>query len=416
MRNCLLSFGLILSLLVLGPASAISAEVRQVSTPEELAQVLTLSSGETLIELAPGDYGMLSMTGGAENAAVTLRSQDPTRPARFSSMLLRDVRGLTIENVEFDYTFAPDDKIFLRPFQVVNCQDITIRGVLFDGDVARGRSLIDDGFPAAIGFSLRDSKDVTLESSEIRGFFRGLAIRSSSDVVIRGNDMHSIRMDGMNFAQVQSVRIEDNHIHDFLRNLNSKDHSDMIQFWTSKTEAPSQDIVIRNNVLNSGDGLFTQSIFMRNEMVDTGKAGPEMFYQRIMIEENVIFNAHAHGITVGETNGLTVRHNSLIRNAKSSGPRPSVTLYQPRINIASASRDVTVEANVASSINGQGGQPDWRVVGNIFVQDQSITKPGYYAAVFAPAVGDLPAALHAFYTKAGGAIDKAGAGAARLRP
>jgi hypothetical protein len=64
MRNCLLSFGLILSLLVLGPASAISAEVRQVSTPEELAQVLTLSSEETLIELAPGDYGMLSMTGG----------------------------------------------------------------------------------------------------------------------------------------------------------------------------------------------------------------------------------------------------------------------------------------------------------------------------------------------------------------
>ena len=43
---------------------------------------------------------------------------------------------------------------------------------------------------------------------------------------------------------------------------------------------------------------------MRNEMVDQGKAGLEMYYQNITIENNVIYNAQTHGITVGETTGL----------------------------------------------------------------------------------------------------------------
>ena len=65
----------------------------------------------------------------------------------------------------------------------------------------------------------------------------------------------------------------------------------MIQFWTSGTTSPSTNIVIRGNILDSGDGGWTQSIFMRNEMVDTGGAGDAMFYQNILIEDNVIYNA-----------------------------------------------------------------------------------------------------------------------------
>ena len=88
----------------------------------------------------------------------------------------------------------------------------------------------------------------------------------------------------------------------------------MIQFWTSGTTSPSTNITIRGNILNSGAGDWTRSIFMRNEMVDLGLAGDEMFYQNILIENNVIYNAHAHGITVGETDGLTIRNNTILYN------------------------------------------------------------------------------------------------------
>ena len=123
----------------------------------------------------------------------------------------------------------------------------------------------------------------------------------------------------MNFAQVERVRIEANHIHDFNRVLESPDHADMIQFWTNGTTSPSSDITIRGNILNSGAGWFTQSIFMRNELVDSGKAEAEMFYRNVIIEDNVIINAHLHGISVGETAGLKIANNTVIRNARSQG-------------------------------------------------------------------------------------------------
>ena len=57
---------------------------------------------------------------------------------------------------------------------------------------------------------------------------------------------------------------------------------------------------------------WTQSIFMRNEVVDQGLAGANMYYQNVLIENNIIYNAHTHGITVGETIGLTIDHNTAL--------------------------------------------------------------------------------------------------------
>ena len=88
----------------------------------------------------------------------------------------------------------------------------------------------------------------------------------------------------------------------------------MIQFWTNGTTSPSTNITISENFLDSGNGEWTQSIFMRNEAVDSQGAGTEMFYQNVLIENNVIYNAHTHGITVGEADGLIIRNNTILQN------------------------------------------------------------------------------------------------------
>ena len=67
---------------------------------------------------------------------------------------------------------------------------------------------------------------------------------------------------------------------------------------------------------------------MRNEMVDTGGAGDEMFYRNITIEDNVIYNAQVHGITVGETHGLTIKNNTILRNQASGDDK---LVHVPRI-------------------------------------------------------------------------------------
>ena len=151
-------------------------------------------------------------------------------------------------------------------------------------------------------------------------------VSDSNGITVQSNDVHDIRMDGMNFAQVESVLIADNHIYDFRRSLDSKDHADMIRFWTNGMTAPSRDIVIRDNILNSGQGAYTQSIFMRNDLVDRGLAGREMFNDGVTIVDDVIINAHLHGITVGETDGLRIQNNTVVRNARSEGEQENIAL------------------------------------------------------------------------------------------
>ena len=227
---------------------------------------------------------------------------------------------------------------------------------------------------------------------------------------IIGNEIHGLRSDGLNFAQVEGVVIEENKIHDFNRSLKSADHADMIQFWTNQTNAPSRDITIRNNILNSGAGLYTQSILMRNDQVDRGLAGDEMYYQNVRIEGNVISNAHLHGITVGETDGLTIVNNTVIRNARSQGKADNPALWTPQIRISEAARNVEIARNVTAKIVGPRDQPDWRVEDNIIVQDAARMRPGHYRTVFD---GD-PADLSSLRYLPGGPLDGAGIGAPRL--
>lgn len=409
------AMGLIATMAALLTVQMAAAQVLQTS-PQSFSADLSNATPGTILEMAPGDYGTLSLRrmGGSTDAPLILRSADPGNPAVIREMTLRDTHDMIFEGILFDHQFEPSDQRHFRPFQLLNSTNITFRNNLFDGDMASGMSPSDDGFPTAFGLGVRDSQAVVFEHNEIRDFFRGLVVSQSRDVTIRHNDMHSIRMDGMNFAEVVNVRIEDNHIHDFKRSLESRDHADMIQFWTNRTDSPSRNIVIRNNVLNSGNGWYTQSIFMRNDMVDRGLSGDEMFYRNILIEGNVILNAHLHGITVGETDGLIIRNNTVVRNATSEGVRDNPPLWVPQIRVSDTSRDVLITANVTSKVVGHDRQADWAVHTNVFVQDGSRIQPGFYGEYFHPDALRDPRNIRAFRPRAGGPLDNTGIGAPRL--
>ncbi len=398
--------------LMAGPALA--QDPVQIATPAALAAALAEAQPGLVLELAAGDYGALALNGleGTQEAPITLRSADPQARAVFSALMLQASSFVVLQDLSFDYTFAPEDEPNLRPFQIVGASDVTVRGNLFDGDIAVGG--VDGDFPTAYGLTLRNVTGARIEANEIRGFYRGLIVSQSQDLEILTNDLHSLRMDGMNFAEVQRTRIEANHIHDFLRAPNSADHPDMIQFWTNRTRTPSTDIVIKDNLLNSGDGLWTQSIFMRNDMVDTGKAGAEMFYRNITIEGNVIINAHLHGITVGETDGLVIAGNSVLRNPRSEGAEDNPGLWTPQIRVAPTATDVRISQNVTSKISGYETQGDWDVSDNLLVQDRFARQPGYYDQVFVAARSGDPSNLASFAPLDGGPLDGTGIGAALL--
>lgn len=378
----------------------------QVGSKEELIAAITEAEPETTIEIAPGDYGALNIIrqAGGRDKPITLKGSNTENPPRFSSLNLRDAGHFVLDNLVFDYQHRPGDKIHLRPFQIIGSQDVTVRNTLFDGDLAVAAP-DEEPSPTAFALGITSSSHVTISDSTFQQFFRGIVVAQSTNVVLKDNELHSLRMDGLNVAESRDILIESNHIHDFDRVLNSADHADFIQFWTNRTKSPSENITIRGNILNSGNGWYTQSIFMRNDQVDRGLAGREMYYRNILIEDNVIINAHLHGISVGETDGLIIRNNSVIRNSRSEGPDNNPTLWTPQIRVSPAANNVTISGNVTSKIEGFADQTDWSVQDNFFIQDREPEKPDYYDQVFVAARTGDPNQLANFAPLPGGPLD-----------
>ena len=410
-------FCLILLFAMVEPRPSPAQTVVAVATSDDLSAMVAQAEPGTVFELQPGIHPPLILRGisGTREKPVVIRSRYRAQRAVIPRMDLREVSHIVLEGLAFDYVFAPEDPANFRPFQVFTARDLTIRDALFDGDIAAVGDPVEPGYPTGFGLAIRASAEVLVEGSEIRDFYRGLVVSDAVDIVVRGNDLHSIRMDGMNFAQVERVRIEGNTIRDFKRVLRSSDHADMIQFWTNRTERPSRDIVIRDNVLNSGLGWYTQSIFMRNEEVDTGRAGDAMFYRNVTIEENVIVNAHLHGITVGETEGLIIRNNTMVYNDRSTDQGRGRAVWRPRINVATASRDVTIERNVAHGMPTQTEHPGWMIRENLTVQDRTPSAPDHLDAVFLAARSGDPRVLSSFGYRPDGPLGEGRIGASRLR-
>jgi hypothetical protein len=353
-----------------------------VSTQEELYEALKSATGGETILLAPGDYGAVSLSAKsgvniAPTSQITIKSLDPENSASFSELHLNGISNYTFSNLIFDYTFSEGDPHYYRPFEVNYSSSIQIVDSVFDGDVAIGVSEAADGFGYAYGLSVRGSENINISDNEFTTWMRGAVFTDTQNLVVSGNEVHSIRSDGMDFVQVSNALIEKNYIHDFETSPESGDHVDYIQFWTNGTLEPSTNIVIRQNVLDMGDGGMSQSIFMRNEEVDTGRAGLEMYYLDVVIEQNLILGGHLHGITVGATSGLLIQGNTIL-----AAPDPESTVNVPMINVSGDSFDVSIIQNAVARINGYVDQSDWNISGNAFIQNTDPNAPGYYSDVF----------------------------------
>ncbi|KGB83647.1 hypothetical protein JT55_00450 [Rhodovulum sp. NI22] len=413
----LFSLSLGFALFAAGSAGAGCAGGQPVADAGALAKALRGADGDTVLALAPGDYGALSLSGkqAGWKGRVTLCSADPAQPARFSSVALSNVSNLSFEDLLFDYVYTSGDTTDgSTPFRVSGGEGISFLRVHFDGDLATDGPPEQKGFPIARGLFVRNARDIRVEDSVFERFYRGAVFNMVDGVIFRGNDVHTIRSDGLNLVALHGALIEGNHFHDFARSLQSKDHSDMIQMWTRSTSRPSVDITIRGNRFNSGSGYYTQSIFLRNEMVDSRGAGRDMWYRNITIEDNAIINAQLHGITVGEVIGLTIRNNSVLRSRASAHPQKSGDVTIPRISVKPRAEQVTIAGNVALAVPDGGGQPDWTVQNNITVQDKAPGQPGYYTEAFVAPPEDSPARFAQFQVLPGGILDGAQAGAPML--
>ncbi|SEW38330.1 Right handed beta helix region, partial [Aliiroseovarius sediminilitoris] len=345
--------------------------VFNVSNAAELKDALSKANGGDEIVLASGDYGHLGLDSKTDfnvkySSEIVIRSGNSNDPAVFSSMKLGQVENITFDGILFDYEYSSGDTKYSKPFLVTKSENVTIKNSEFRGDVAGSENL-----GTAQGLNVKESTGVTVESTEFSLWHRGLIVTDSSDIKVLNNDVHSMRSDGLDFAAVQNVLIEGNYIHDFTGSSDPGDHRDFIQFWTNGTDVPSTNVTIRDNILDIGEGSWAQSIFIRNEEVDNGRAGEEMFYQDFVIEGNYIRNVHLHGITTGESNGLTIKDNVLISaepnlddtaNAYHFDTYGDRSLMRvPTIRVNPESDDVSIKGNQFFGSEGYAERSDDRI-------------------------------------------------------
>ena len=382
-----------------------------VSSAAGLKTALSGVTGDTVILLDPGDYGNLSLSGSLAGN-VTIRSAEPSDAAVFHSMNLSGVDNLTFDTVKFDYVSASGAPDYTQPFTISSSSNIKIENSTFDGDNAHGLSATLDGYGTGWGLYVINSNDITLSHNEYYDWDRAALFNNVDGLVVQNNDVYDIRSDGFDFVNVDNTLIEQNYMHDFRIAPLSDDHPDMIQFWTAGTTSPSTNITISENFLNSGAGDWTQSIFMRNEAVDSQGAGYEMFYQNILIENNVIYNAHTHGITVGETDGLIIRNNTILHNADSAD---GGAVYIPTIHLADASLNVVVADNIAPALTFQSNA-NRLVENNLAVQRDNPNGANYYGDLFVNALANSAATLADLMAVPGGIIDQLNVGSSLTQP
>ena len=252
------------------------------------------------------------------------------------------------------------------------------------------------------GLNIRDSAEIVIEDSVFRKWWKALTGDSVINLTIRGNIFYNIRSDGIGLGVIDGLLIKANHMHNFRRLAGSNDHADMIQIMRSSNRR-STDIEIRDNILDMGAGDYTQTIWMGGDGKDL--SDPMLRHQNVLIENNIIYNAQTHGISVHGIDNLSIRKNSVIRvrRAQSGG----VTI--PRISV-SGSTFVVIEQNVAGGINGYKNQRDWVVLNNAIIQDQSPSAPGYYDREFIYYATGAADGYHEYGVRQGSSIDRLNAG------
>ncbi|MDR6267672.1 LamG-like jellyroll fold domain-containing protein [Roseobacter sp. N2S] len=322
-----------------------------VSTSEELVdamEVLANGEGGTILLKNIGEtYNVVLRDIKVNEPSITIKSFDDNDRAVVEYLELRGRENITIDGVVFDSSGASEDRsIHAKDFMVSSSTSIAVKNSIFKGD-AKGFYDGENGIEKATSMALvRETNGFIFENNDVSGYNHGLEVRETTDISIRSNEIREMQGDGLRFGGVQDLLIEDNFMHDFLGSTRDQNHMDMIQFWGTNAILNTENVIIRGNILDAGDGVATQAIFGRNEQFkDSGT-----YFQNILIEENVIHNGNYHGITMNNTNGLIIRNNTVLWNQDSKDYQTAGDggeSNMPRIQ-AEDSTNVSVYGNIAS--------------------------------------------------------------------
>ena len=169
--------------------------------------------------------------------------------------------------------------------QIVSIVAHRVSGVIISGGAISG--------PDTYGIGLRDSSRISILNMDISNVWRGIVVGPATDVLIRGNNLHALRVDGIDVIG-QRIVIDRNTIRDF--KPIEGDHPDGIQLWSVKI--PTEDVrIVGNTITGKMQGIFGRT--------------PGIGLVRIFVQGNVVRNSYPNGIVLMDATDSVVTGNDV---------------------------------------------------------------------------------------------------------
>lgn len=388
-----------------GTFSNTSCKVQSVvSSSSELKQALTLATGGEVILVKPNTQKYdVQVSYLKPTSKVLITAFDPSNRPTFETLKLNYSQNFHFDSFYFNSTGSSRAE-WLYDIFIENSSNIAISNTKMFGNAVEYRKTTSIVGENAVLVSNVDG--FQFQNNEVSHYNFAISSFKSSNHKYFKNNLHHMQGDGMIFSDAQNVTIEENSFHDFFGSLHSLNHTDLIQFYTSDLTRQSRDIIIRKNIFLAGSGSWSQVIFMGNEAVRTGKAGREMYYKNVLIEENLVHNNTWHGITIYSPDGLRIRKNAVFLH-KTVSPWESTNdgIY---IQVAGTmAYDAIVEKNISQKYALAPGTVS---IGNITVNYSSSSNTYYAPKLFKNPTADSAATIASFEIIKNSAIDTLGVG------
>jgi hypothetical protein len=298
MKMRCMSFAAAVAAVVSTAAPAAARPTITVSSGPELAALLPQLTQATLVLLAPGEYGNLSLRYINPLAEVTVRSADPSQPAMIRQLQVRDSSKLRFDAIRFFRVRGADEGPSATTVMVRDSESISFTRGWFHGTLNNDAN--DDGYLLRV----QNSDAVVVLDSKFEEGRLGVLSEWNRDLLIASSTFRQLR-EGVNFAGGTRLRVERSRFTEIYANDGAGDHADCIQVYQRRDGSGASDVQIMNNVMIPV-GLTTQGLFVRNSL------DPLQPHRNIRVVNNVYFGSMRNGIALSNVDGALISGNTVM--------------------------------------------------------------------------------------------------------
>ncbi len=258
-------------------------------------------------------------------------------------MQITNVSHVTLDGSTVKFTPTLTSTSNSQAIRVVQSDHVIIQNAKVTGGLAingvpQDATVLDKtgnvlGLPVGKGVNFENSQDSGIYDSDISLFHKGVTFSDSENITISGNDIHDLRTSPITGSVLSGISITGNHTWNSTPWAygGAGDHGDRIHLWTD--HRPSENIVIRDNLLEQGSGAPMLGIYLDDKGLGLGFVDAD-------ISNNTIIDGHGEGILLENTSG-TVTGNELIWSGTGNAVNDT-----PRIIVDDGSHDIVFTDNI----------------------------------------------------------------------